>query len=423
MSCSHHTSHTHTSHAHAHTSHILTWAPEWPWRKVCAPWSVCEPWAPSYCDLHSRVAWQRAMRGVVAWDPWAPPIAFLRSRVAGRKVCAPVVAFCDLHLGRGARARWRWHCHCDLRSSEVLVRARDAAAIGVHRPRVDCARVGDLVPVRDGAAIVVRRQRVDCAHVGDGAAVVTCRQDVVPCRGGRGVSCCVVSCRVMSRRGMSRRGMSRRVVSRVMSSQVMSCCDVLPCHAGSCRITSSLTCHVTSRHVTSCHVTSCHVMSYRVMSCHVASCPVAMRGFASPRAKGGHNTWTQLPRSHTTHTHAAQAHTAQAHTTHVHTSRVRGRWHSHSSVYQPHSFTDVVWPTHLFDVSGRCGVIRSNHLNLAGGLSLILRELWTHQQHKPPQPHDPRPFGGSSGKQRTSTDTNGQKTRGNKKYTTGKPST
>ena len=89
---------------------------------MCAPCS--RPLAPSYCDLHSRVA--------------------------GRRVCAlgsPIV-ICTL--------------------SVVPVRVGDVA-----------------VRVLDGAAIVIHRQPVDCARVGDGTAVAICRQDVVPCHVGR----------------------------------------------------------------------------------------------------------------------------------------------------------------------------------------------------------------------------------------------
>ena len=74
-------------------------------------------------------------------------------------------------------------CRCDLHSGEVLARVRDGSAIGIHR------------------------QRVDCERVGDGAAVVICSQNVVPCH--------LRSCHVaMLFRVMSRPVLSRCVVSR-----------------------------------------------------------------------------------------------------------------------------------------------------------------------------------------------------------------
>ena len=62
------------------------------------------------------------------------------------------------------------------------------------------------------------------------------------------------------------------------------------------------------------------VMSCHVASCHLRSCPVAMLCRVMPSCrvvKGGHNTLTQLPHSHTAQTHAAHTHTAHVHTTRV----------------------------------------------------------------------------------------------------------
>ena len=79
------TSHTHISHTHARA---LTRAP-------CGAGSTCssrakgvrarvgDPWALTYCDLHSRVAWPRVCAPVSLCDSWVPSYCVLHSESFG----------------------------------------------------------------------------------------------------------------------------------------------------------------------------------------------------------------------------------------------------------------------------------------------------------------------------------------------------
>ena len=149
-----------------------------------APWSLCDPWAPSSCDLHSeRVACAR-WRWRCARSGW-------RCHWESQAAC-------------GLCARWIWGCSCHLQS------ARGAMSFW---------------------ACPVLSRRVASCHVAScrvmSSQVMSCC-DVMQCH--------VVSCPVMSHHVIS--VTSRHVTSRHVTSRHVMPCYVVPRRVLSCCVVS-----------------------------------------------------------------------------------------------------------------------------------------------------------------------------------------
>ena len=116
---------------------------------MCTPWSLCDSWAPSYCDMHSE---------------------------------------------RVACAGWRWRCHWDSQAACACV--GDGAAVAI------CSQ--DVVPCHVGRVLSFRAvsRHVISGHVILRCYAVSCRvmsSHVASCHLCHVMSCHAVLCRVTSR--------------------------------------------------------------------------------------------------------------------------------------------------------------------------------------------------------------------------------